>query len=314
MPIEPPDEWVVSAVEKISPSVVNISTVRLLRDYFLHVHPVKGIGSGVIINSKGYIVTNHHVIAGSDRIDVTLTDGRKLSGKLMGADASSDIAIVKVDEEGLPSAELGDSDRLKVGQFVIAIGNPFALVGGPTVTTGVVSALNRNIQVENHVYESLIQTDAAINPGNSGGPLLDSDGRVIGISTAMVPFAQGIGFAIPINFVKRIVDELISYGRVIRPWLGVIGMSVTDEMASYYELPVKAGVIVARVIHGSPAHKVGILEGDLIVRINDASVKTIQDLQKSIQKKKVGDKVEVELIRGYEKGVVEVTLAEVPQF
>ncbi|MEM2872998.1 MAG: trypsin-like peptidase domain-containing protein [Halobacteria archaeon] len=314
MPIEPPDEWVVSAVEKISPSVVNISTVRLLRDYFLHVHPVKGIGSGVIINSKGYIVTNHHVIAGSDRIDVTLTDGRKLSGKLVGADASSDIAIVKVDEEGLPSAELGDSDRLKVGQFVIAIGNPFALVGGPTVTTGVVSALNRNIQVENHVYESLIQTDAAINPGNSGGPLLDSDGRVIGISTAMVPFAQGIGFAIPINFVKRIVDELISYGRVIRPWLGVIGMSVTDEMASYYELPVKAGVIVARVIHGSPAHKVGILEGDLIVRINDASVKTIQDLQKSIQKKKVGDKVEVELIRGYERGVVEVTLAEVPQF
>ncbi|MGB9660044.1 MAG: S1C family serine protease, partial [Nitrososphaerales archaeon] len=186
MPIEPPDEWVVSAVEKISPSVVNISTVRLLRDYFLHVHPVKGIGSGVIINSKGYIVTNHHVIAGSDRIDVTLTDGRKLSGKLVGADASSDIAIVKVDEEGLPSAELGDSDKLKVGQFVIAIGNPFALMGGPTVTTGVVSALNRNIQVEDHVYENLIQTDAAINPGNSGGPLLDSDGRVIGISTAMV--------------------------------------------------------------------------------------------------------------------------------
>jgi serine protease Do len=314
MPIEPPDEWVVSAVEKISPSVVNISIVRLLRDYFLHVHPVKGIGSGVIINSKGYIVTNHHVIAGSDRIDVTLTDGRKLSGKLVGADASSDIAIVKVDEEGLPSAELGDSDKLKVGQFVIAIGNPFALVGGPTVTTGVVSALNRNIQVEDHVYENLIQTDAAINPGNSGGPLLDSNGRVIGINTAMVPFAQGIGFAIPINFVKRIVDELISYGRVIRPWLGVIGMSVTDETASYYELPVKAGVIVARVIHGSPAHKVGISEGDLIVRINSTSVKTIQDLQKSIQKKKVGDKVKIELIRGYERGVVEVTLAEVPQF
>ncbi|MCP8316683.1 MAG: trypsin-like peptidase domain-containing protein [archaeon] len=313
MPKESPDEWVVSAVEKISPSVVNISTVRLLRDYFFNVHPISGIGSGAIINSKGYIVTNHHVIAGSDRIDVTLADGRKFSGKLIGADASSDIAIVKVDEEGLPSAELGDSDRLRVGQFVIAIGNPFALVGGPTVTTGVVSALNRNIQVENHVYESLIQTDAAINPGNSGGPLMDSNGRVIGISTAMIPFAQGIGFAIPINSVKKIVDELISYGRVIRPWLGLIGMSITDEIASYYELPVKAGVIVARIIYGSPAHRVGISEGDLIVKINGTSIKTIQDLQKSIQKKEVGDKVEVELIRGYQRGVVEVTLAEVPQ-
>ncbi|MCP8314798.1 MAG: trypsin-like peptidase domain-containing protein [archaeon] len=313
MPKEPPDEWVISAVEKTSPSVVNISTVRLLRDYFFHVHPVKGIGSGVIINSKGYIVTNHHVIAGSDRIDVTLVDGRKLSGRLVGADASSDIAIVKVDEEGLPAAELGDSDRLRVGQFVIAIGNPFALVGGPTVTTGVVSAINRNIQVEDHVYESLIQTDAAINPGNSGGPLVDRDGRVIGINTAMVPFAQGIGFAIPINSVKKIVDELISYGRVIRPWLGVIGMSVTDEIASYYELPVKAGVIVARVIYGSPAHRMGISEGDVIVRINGTSIETIRDLQKSIQKKGVGDRVEVELIRGYQRGVVEVTLAELPQ-
>ena len=310
---EPPDEWIVSAVEKISPSVVNISTVRLLRDYFLHVHPVKGMGSGVIINSKGYIVTNHHAIAGSDRIDVTLVDGRKLSGKLIGADATSDIAIVKVDEEGLPAAELGESDKLKVGQFVIAIGNPFGLVGGPTVTTGVVSALNRNIQVENLVYESLIQTDAPINPGNSGGPLVDSNGRVIGISTAMLPFAQGIGFAIPINSVKKIVEELFSYGRVIRPWLGVIGMSVTDEIASYYELPVKAGIIVARVIYGSPAYRVGISEGDIIVGIDGASIKTIQDLQKSIQKKKVGDKVELELIRGHQRGVVEVALAEVPQ-
>jgi S1-C subfamily serine protease len=272
------------------------------------------MGSGVIINSKGYMVTNHHVIAGSDRIDVTLVDGRKLSGRLVGADASSDIAIVKVDEEGLPAAELGESDRLRVGQFVIAIGNPFGLVGGPSVTTGVVSALNRNIQVENQVYESLIQTDAAINPGNSGGPLVDSGGRVIGISTAMVPFAQGIGFAIPINSVKKIVEELISYGRVIRPWLGVIGMSVTDEIASYYELPVKTGIIVARVIYGSPAHGVGISEGDIIVKIDGASIKTIQDLQKSIQKKKVGDKAELELIRGHQRGVMEVTLAEVPQF
>jgi len=310
---EPPDEWIVSAVEKISPSVVNISTVRLLRDYFLYVHPVKGMGSGVIINSKGYIVTNHHVIAGSDRIDVTLVDGRKLSGRLIGADASSDIAIVKVDEEGLPAAEWGESDELRVGQFVIAIGNPFGLVGGPTVTTGVVSALNRNIQVENQVYESLIQTDAAINPGNSGGPLVDSGGRVIGISTAMLPFAQGIGFAIPINSVKKIVEELFSYGRVIRPWLGVIGISVTDEIASYYELPVKAGIIVARVIYGSPAYRVGISEGDMIVKIDGASIKTIQDLQKSIQKKKVGDKAELELIRGHQRGIVEVTLAEVPQ-
>ncbi len=310
----PPDEWIVSAVEKISPSVVNISTVRLLRDHFLNVHPVKGMGSGVIIDSKGYIVTNHHVIAGSNRIDVTLVDGRKLSGKLIGADASSDMAIVKVGEEGLQAAQLGESDKLRVGQFVIAIGNPFGLVGGPTVTTGVVSALNRTIQVENQVYESLIQTDAAINPGNSGGPLVDSDGKVIGISTAMVPFAQGIGFAIPINSAKKIVEELISYGRVIRPWLGVIGTSITNEVASYYELPVQVGIIVARVIYDSPAYRAGISEGDIIVRIDGEFMKSIQDLQKSIQKKKVGDRVGLELIRGHQRGIVDATLAEVPQF
>ncbi|NWG09254.1 MAG: trypsin-like peptidase domain-containing protein [Nitrososphaerales archaeon] len=307
------DEWIVPAVEKLSPSVVNISTVRLLRDYFFNVHPVSGMGSGVIINSKGYIVTNHHVVEDSERINVTLADGRRLSGRIVGADTSSDISIIRVGEEGLPVATLGDSDALKVGQMVIAIGNPFGLVGGPTVTTGVVSAINRNIQIGDHVYENIIQTDAAINPGNSGGPLADKDGRVIGINTAMIPFAQGIGFAIPINSVKKVVEELIAYGRVIRPWLGLTGMSATEELASYYELPVKAGVIVARIIHGSPSYKAGISEGDLIVGIDGAPIKTVQDLQKIVQKRKVGDKIEVEVVRGHQRGVVEVILTELPR-
>lgn len=225
----PQSEALVKAVEKISPCVVNISATRLARDYFLHVIPIRGMGSGIIMDSDGYILTNHHIIEGARGVSVTFADGRKLAGRVVGADRSTDIAVVKVEAEDLKVAEFGDSDSLKVGQIVMAVGNPFGfLLGGPTVTVGVISALNRHIHHDGRVYESLIQTDAAINPGNSGGPLIDDEGRVIGVNTAVIPFARGIGFAIPINTAKRTARELVLYGRVVRPWLGIIGVTVTE--------------------------------------------------------------------------------------
>jgi len=231
------EEKIVEAVSKVSRSVVNISTVQLVRDHFFNLYPISGMGSGVVVDNLGYIVTNHHVVAGSREVVVTTYSGARYEGWVVGVDPATDIAVVKARAEDVQPAELGDSDALKVGQLAIAIGNPFGFLlrGGPTVTIGVISALNRYIRLEDgRVYENLIQTDAAINPGNSGGPLIDTSGRVIGINTAMISQAQGIGFAVPVNTVKMIFDDLIRFGRVIRPWLGIVGMDVTKEVARYY--------------------------------------------------------------------------------
>lgn len=303
------------AVEKVSPAVVNISTVRLVQDYLFHVHPVQGMGSGFIVDARGYIASNNHVIAGSEEVSVTSVDGRKLAGRVIGADPTSDVALLKVDGSGLPTAELGDSDRLRVGQVVVAIGNPFgfALGGGPTVTMGLVSALKRNIQAQDRVFEGLIQTDAAINPGNSGGPLVDLDGRVIGVNTAMIPFAQGIGFAIPINEVKTRLEDLAKYGRVIRPWIGIVGLDLTREMAAYYGLPVSKGVVVARVLHYSPAFEAGLREGDILLRLNETELNTVGDLQGALKTKKPGDTVKLIVLRDGRRGTASVKLGETPQ-
>ncbi|MEM2905979.1 MAG: trypsin-like peptidase domain-containing protein [Candidatus Bathyarchaeia archaeon] len=309
------DERIMRAVEKVSPAVVNISTVRLVQDYLFHVHPVQGMGSGFIVDARGYIASNNHVIAGSEEVSVTSVDGRKLAGRVIGADPTSDVALLKVDGSGLPTAELGDSDRLRVGQVVVAIGNPFgfALGGGPTVTMGLVSALKRNIQAQDRVFEGLIQTDAAINPGNSGGPLVDLDGRVIGVNTAMIPFAQGIGFAIPINEVKTRLEDLAKYGRVIRPWIGIVGLDLTREMAAYYGLPVSKGVVVARVLHYSPAFEAGLREGDILLRLNETELNTVGDLQGALKTKKPGDTVKLIVLRDGRRGTASVKLGETPQ-
>ncbi|HWY34565.1 MAG TPA: trypsin-like peptidase domain-containing protein, partial [Nitrosopumilaceae archaeon] len=193
------DEILINAVEKISKSVVNIASVRMIQDQIFRVFPVEGVGSGVIIDKRGYILTNNHVIEESERLRITLSDGRIFNGKVVGADEATDLAVVKIEpKEDIPLAALGDSDKLKMGQIVIAVGNPFGLTGGPTVTSGIVSSLNRSIQTQTGVLE-LIQTDAAINPGNSGGPLVNTTGAVVAINTAKMPYAQGIGFAVPIN-------------------------------------------------------------------------------------------------------------------
>jgi len=301
------DDDVMAAIGKVETSVVNINTIRFERDAFLHVHPARGLGSGFIIDDQGHILTNHHITAGSREIEVALTDGRAFEGKLVGSDPANDLAVVKIDAHDLPLADMGDSSELRVGQTVIAIGNPFGLVGGPSVTVGVVSALNRHILAE-RVYENLIQTDASINPGNSGGPLLDLTGRVVGINTAHIPGAQGIGFAIPINTAKAVLEDIVKYGRVTRPWLGVIGLGVSPEVARRFNLAIHSGVLIMQIIPESPAEHAELQSGDAIVAIGDKQVGSMEDLQKEIRTRKAGDTVSLLVVRRSEEGRVRVTL------
>ncbi|MEM2319312.1 MAG: trypsin-like peptidase domain-containing protein [Candidatus Bathyarchaeia archaeon] len=303
---------VLDILEKVSKSVVNISTIRLIQNVFYQVFPVKGMGSGTIISDDGYILTNNHVVMGAERIAVTLWNGEVLNGRLIGTCAVHDIAVVKVDRKGLPYAELGDSDKLRIGQRVYAIGNPFGLAGGPTITSGVVSALNRTIESKNELLENLVQTDAAINPGNSGGPLVDVNGRVIAINTAIIPFAHGIGFAIPINSAKKCADEIIVSGTHTRPWLGIIGLSLSRDLSNYYGIPLSEGVLVTRVVEGSPADEAGIRAGDIIIAFNDVPITKIEKLLSEIHKRKAGEKVNLTVYReGFEYAIT-VTLAETP--
>ncbi len=227
-------DLITDAVEEISKSTVNIASVRMIQDQLFRVFPIEGVGSGVIIDDHGHILTNNHVVDGAHRLKITLTDGRVLNGKVIGKDEMTDLAVVKVycfsDNNNLPYAQLANSDNLKIGQIVIAIGNPFGLAGGPTVTAGIVSSLRRNIQFESGILE--IQTDAVINPGNSGGPLVNMVGEVIAVNIAKMPFAHGIGFAVPINTAKSIMGDLIENGRVItRPWMGVAFIKITGQLA-----------------------------------------------------------------------------------
>lgn len=301
------DDEVIAAIEKVKASVVNINTLRLERDAFLHVHPARGIGSGFIIDEPGRILTNHHITVGSRELEVALADGRAFEGKVVGSDPANDLAVAKIDAQDLPVTELGDSNELKVGQTVIAIGNPFGLAGGPSVTVGVVSALNRHILAE-RVYENLIQTDASINPGNSGGPLLNLSGKVVGINTANIPGAQGIGFAIPINTAKAVLEDIVRYGRVTRPWLGIIGFDVSRELIRRFSLAVDAGVFVMRVIPESPAERAELEFGDVIVAIGDKRVDSMSDLQTEIRSRRAGDTVVLIIIRGSGEGRVRITL------
>ena len=222
----------------------------------------------------------------------------------------TDIAVVRVEADGLKNAELGDSDALRVGQLVIAIGNPFGfLLGGPTVTVSVISALNRHIRAEERVFENLIQTDASINPGNSGGALLDENGKIIGINNAMIPFAQGIGFAIPINIARQASQDLVTYGKVARPWMGVVGVPVTEEIARYYNLPPK-GVLIMRTASYGPADRAGIIAGDVIMGIDGETIDKMEDLQNALREKKVNNRINVAIIRGKERFRVELVLGE----
>jgi serine protease Do len=307
------DGELIETIEKISPSVVNINTVKLVHDYYMNVVPLRGMGSGVIFDVNGYIMTNNHIVEGSEKIEVTMFDGRKYDGRLVGTDRLSDIAVVKIDGDNLPPAPLGDSSTLKVGQMAIAIGNPFGFfLQGPTVTVGVISAMHRTIRAEQGVFENLLQTDAHINPGNSGGPLVNIKGEVIGINSANIPFAQGIGFSIPISMAKLIAGELIKHGKVIRPWLGILGVGVNEQIAQYYQLPVDRGILVTRVFENSPAYQAGIAPGDMIIEADHKNVKDMGELTKEMQSKKVGDDMSITIQRGPQTGEVTMRLAESP--
>ena len=294
-------DLITDAVEKISKSTVNIASVRMVQDQLFRVFPIEGVGSGVIIDENGHVLTNNHVVDGSHRLKITLTDGRVLNGKVIGKDEITDLAVVKVDRfsdnNNIPYAQLGNSGNLKIGQIVIAIGNPFGLTGGPTVTAGIVSSLCRKIQFESGILE-LIQTDAAINPGNSGGPLVNTNGEVIAVNTAKMPYANGIGFAVPINTAKSIMGDLIENGRVItRPWIGIAFIKLTSQLAEYYGLPTNEGALVAQVEAYSPADYAGIRKGDIIEEIDGERISDPSQISSQVHKKHVRDQILVTINR-----------------
>jgi serine protease Do len=308
---------IVKASDKIAPSVVNIDTTQYVRtnpfDQMFGQGPVeqgRGIGSGVIVSADGFILTNNHVVQNASDILVTLNDGRKLKGRLQGADPISDIAVVKVDATGLPAATLGNSDDLPVGAFVIAVGSPYGFEH--TVTLGVLSARHRSIPEADKEFRDLLQTDAAINPGNSGGPLVDVEGRVVGVNTAIIQQAQGLGFAIPINSAKGTMDQLIANGHVVRPYLGVVMQPMTAGIAQYLQMPRAEGVVVRQVVPDSPAARAGLAQGDVLLAVDGTKVNDPSDTQKLIRAHKVGDKLQLELWSNGQVRNVTVQVAEMP--
>jgi serine protease Do len=305
-------EELIQAVKRVSPSVLSVSTVALMRNFY-RVHPIGGMGSGVVLDDDGHIITNRHVIDQAQRISVADTNGGQYNATLLGGDQLIDIAVLKVENGTLQPASLGDSDKLEVGQLAIAVGNPYGFIlGGPTVTTGVISAVQRQIQARNIVLEKLIQTDAAINPGNSGGPLCDIQGNVVGINTAMLPYAQGIGFAIPINTVKDIADEIIEFGHVRRSYMGFLGVGVNPQIARMYKLAVTEGVLIAQVVDASPAARAGLREGDIIIAFDGEKITSMGEIQERLRKRAVGTGVQITIVRGQSQRVLSFILGEVP--
>lgn len=320
-------------VEKVGDAVVNIDVVKNIRvsspfknferefgsfgfefmpgfrDQFRdRIIPQKGAGSGFIIDQKGHILTNAHVVSGADEIKITLKDGRKFDGKIIGQDSALDLAILKIEGKKLPSLKLGDSSKIRPGEWVIAIGNPYGFAN--TVTVGIISATGRSL--DNLGKKNLIQTDTPINPGNSGGPLLNLNGEVIGINVAIVSGAQSIGFSIPINSAKEVIDQLIKEGKVIRAWLGVYMKDVDEKLANYLDLPIAEGVVVVEIIKDSPAEKMGLLKYDIIKSINEEKVKSSQEITEKIQKMKPNDRITIKVYREGKNKILKGKLKERP--
>ena len=299
---------VVEAVEKVRPSVVRIDTYKGSIS-----NPKRGLGSGVIFTKDGYIITNSHVIETAENIVVTLFNGEKYTGILVNYTPEYDIAVLKIEAKGLKPAEFGNSDELKLGQTVIAIGNPLSF--GWTVTVGVVSGLHRQMKIGRRIYRNLIQTDAAINKGNSGGPLINTEGKVIGINTIVYrgkgrTEAEGLSFAIPSNTAKYIARKLMERRKMVvtRAWLGIEPLEVTPYIAERYSLPVNYGIYVRNVFPGSPAAKAGIKPGDIIVKIDDQVIDSIAKYKMIINSKRPGDEIVVELFSEFSQKVVVVKL------
>lgn len=297
---------------EITPAVVGISTVEIHYDLFFRPVESMSVGSGVIVDPNGYILTNDHVVGRARKITVILSDGRHYDAERLWSDPTLDLAVIKIKAEDLKVAPLGDSDRLAVGELAVAIGNPLGLRFQRTVTAGIISALERSLPVGNVIMQDLIQTDASINPGNSGGPLINSRGEVIGINTVKASEAEAMGFAIPINLAKPIVKSIIEHGRFIKPWLGISG--IDREIAAYYNTKVKIdrGILVGGVEPGSPAYKGGIREGDIITHIQGQEINTMAKLRMVLYNLEVGQTVEIRVLRDNKERIISVTLEEMP--
>ncbi|MCI4626659.1 MAG: trypsin-like peptidase domain-containing protein [Candidatus Magnetoovum sp. WYHC-5] len=301
----------------VNPAVVNITTTTLVRDFF-SLYPQKGSGSGTIIDANGYILTNYHVIEEASKIAVTMQDGSKYAAKVAGVDPENDLAVIKIinsDNRTFKAMEMAEQGGLQVGQKVFAIGNPFGL--NSTLTTGIISATGRPLTTgAGRVIENVIQTDASINPGNSGGPLIDTDGKMIGINTAIFTpsgGSVGIGFAIPAATAKAIIPDLIKYGKLRRPWLGIAGLPLFEQLSAYLNLPVANGFLVSEVVDGSPSYRAGIrggnravrisgtvfyLGGDIVVEVDGKKVMSMDDIKNALFNKKEGQRVNLKIIRG----------------
>ncbi len=272
--------------------------------------PRQGLGSGFIVSEDGYILTNNHVVEGADEITVTLIDEREFKARVVGRDPKTDIALIKIDvpDRKLVPVKLGDSDALQVGEWVLAVGNPFGL--DHSVTAGIISAKSRVIGAG--PYDDFLQTDASINPGNSGGPLINMAGEVVGINTAIVAQGQGVGFAIPINVAKQLLPQLRDKGTVSRGWLGIVIQRITPELAKGFNLPDDKGALIADVMKGSPAEKGGLKRGDVVVGFNGATIKEVNDLTKLVAAAQIGSQAQVTVIRDGKRLTIPVTLGEMP--
>ena len=304
---------ITSAVESLGPSVAGVEGLRRARGRGGVPFATPARATAMVIDRSGYLLTNQHVVDGATDLRVHLADGRDLPADAIGGDSVTDVALIRADAIDVPAVRLGDSESLKVGQLVLAVGYALGLPGGPTVSTGVVSALGRPLPGSDFIFEGLIQTDAAINPGNSGGPLADLSGAVVGINSAMVPFAQGVGFAIPIHAVRRIADELRQNGRVIRPWIGITVAELRPDLARQYGLAPWSGLWVAEVVRRSPAHRAGLRPADVVRGVGPFEVQRVRDLLQGLSKYPVGSEIEVRLERRGAPLTVSVALEEAPE-
>jgi putative serine protease PepD len=322
----------IAVYEKAADGVVNITSIAVQMDFFFNAFPTQGSGSGSIIDPNGHILTNHHVVASAQKLEVTLADGSKWPAKLVGSDPDNDLAVIKIEapKEKLKVIPIGDSKNLRIGQKVLAIGNPFGLER--TLTTGVISSLGRTIRSEvGFMIEDVIQTDAAINPGNSGGPLLNSDGEIIAINSAIISpsgGSVGIGFSIPVNTAKKVIPELMAKGYVTYPWIGANIQSLIPEIGKFMKLKIERGAMIAEVVKGGPAEKAGLkggnqkvqvgniivmVGGDIVVKADQHEVKTHDELIRYIREKKPGDTILLKVFRKDKFEDVKVTLGERPR-